>query len=125
MRPGEEGSENVRESSLGKVSVVSIARAVVSQESWEEESSEWAVGILARIFEIGSLLFYDLVGHWLVRSQGPYRCPITPVLMTRVLGSLSPLSSSTLLPMLVASSRPPLPVTALAEPVLITTDRIP
>ena len=58
MRPGEEGSENVRESSFGKVSVVRIARAVVSQASWVEARLECAVGILARILEIGSLLGY-------------------------------------------------------------------
>lgn len=45
----------VWERSLGKVSVVQIARAVVSQESWVGERLAWAVGILERILEIGSL----------------------------------------------------------------------
>lgn len=55
MRPGEEGRVKLRERSLGKVSVVQIARAVVSQESWVEERLAWAVGILERILEIGNL----------------------------------------------------------------------
>jgi len=52
---GCEGSVKVRETSFGKVSVVQIARAVLSQASCESASVEAAVGILARIFEIGSL----------------------------------------------------------------------
>lgn len=54
-----------------------------------------------------------------------YRCPMTPVLITRELSFSTPLHSSTFLPICTASSRPPLPVTALAQPELITTARIP
>lgn len=50
---------------------------------------------------------------------------MTPVLITRVLGSGVPLYSSTFVAILRASSKPPLPVTALAHPELMTTDRTP
>ena len=56
MRPGLEGSVKVCERSFGKVSVVQMARAVLSQASCVEARFVWAVGILERIFEIGSLL---------------------------------------------------------------------
>jgi len=55
VRPGEEGRVKVWERSLGKVSVVQIARAAVSQESWVGERLAWAAGILERILEIGRL----------------------------------------------------------------------
>lgn len=55
MRPGEEGRVNVRERSLGKVSVVQMARAAVSQASWVGDRFAWASGILERILEIGRL----------------------------------------------------------------------
>ena len=45
----------VWERSLGKVSVVQMARAVVSQALWVEERVEWAVGILSKILEMGRL----------------------------------------------------------------------
>ena len=51
--PGEEGRVNVVERSLGKVSVVQIARAVVSQAEWVGERVECAVGILERILVMG------------------------------------------------------------------------
>lgn len=56
MRSGEEGRVKVRERSLGKVSVVQIARAVVSQASCVEASVEYAVGMRSRILEIGRLV---------------------------------------------------------------------
>lgn len=46
---------NDRESSLGNVSVVQIARAVASHELWEESRLEWAYGIMLMIFLMGSL----------------------------------------------------------------------
>ena len=49
----EEGRVNVVERSLGKVSVVIIARAVLSQELCVEPSVEWAVGMPLRIFWSG------------------------------------------------------------------------
>ena len=55
-RFGEEGSVNVLERSFGNVSVVQIDRAVVSQASCVEERLLWAVGILSRILERGSLI---------------------------------------------------------------------
>lgn len=55
MRPGDEGSVKVCEKSLGKVSVVQMARAVVSQASWVEVRFSCAVGIFERILEIGRL----------------------------------------------------------------------
>jgi hypothetical protein len=45
--------------------------------------------------------------------------------MTMVLGSEMPLHSSTFAPMFCASARPPFPVTALAQPLLMTTERTP
>lgn len=68
-----------------------------------------------------------------VEGGGAYRCPITPVLITIVLlpfPSSSPLLSSlkqrsVRSPMAIASSIPPLPVTAFAHPELITTARMP
>jgi len=53
-----------------------------------------------------------------------YLCPITPVLMTMV-ASLAPSDLSASLAMASASSSPPLPVTALAQPELIMTPRSP
>lgn len=46
----------VRDRSLGKVSVVQIARAVVSQASCVEARVECAVGMRSRILEIGRLM---------------------------------------------------------------------
>lgn len=46
----------VRERSLGKVSVVQIARAVVSHASCVEARVECAVGMRSRILEIGRLV---------------------------------------------------------------------
>lgn len=46
---------NVREMSFGKVSVVQMARAVVSQASWVEARLACAVGMPSRILEMGSL----------------------------------------------------------------------
>lgn len=43
----------VVERSLGKVSVVQMARAAVSQEECEEERVEWALGIWDTILAIG------------------------------------------------------------------------
>ena len=60
VRPGDEGRVNVWERSLGKVSVVQIARAAVSQESWVGERLAWAVGILERILDMGRLSGYQL-----------------------------------------------------------------
>ena len=53
MVVGEDGRVKVVERSLGKVSVVQMARAVVSHDLWVFESVEYAVGILARILAIG------------------------------------------------------------------------
>ena len=101
----------VVERSLGKVSVVQIERAVVSQDAWVLERVECAVGILARILETGR------------------RWPMTPVDMTRVeLASEALVDErqlSTVEAILLASSRPPLPVTALAQPALMTMARMP
>lgn len=55
MWPGEEGRVKDWERSLGKVSVVQMARAVVSQASWVEARVEWARGTLLRILEMGRL----------------------------------------------------------------------
>lgn len=54
-RFGEEGRVKVRDRSLGKVSVVQIARAVASQVECVEARFEWAVGMASRIFLIGRL----------------------------------------------------------------------
>ena len=54
----------VRERSLGNVSVVQIARAVFSQCSWLEPSSEYAEGILWMILRIGRLLELALWGYY-------------------------------------------------------------
>lgn len=111
----------MRERSLGKVSVVQMARAARSQLEWVEERVEWAVGMAERILEMGR------------------RWPITPVDMTRVLlesvvdscwvGGVVPgddwKHASTVRPMDEASSRPPFPVTALAQPELMMMARIP
>lgn len=53
----------VRERSLGKVSVVQIARAVVSHASCVEARVECAVGMRSRILEIGSLVDGFLVSY--------------------------------------------------------------
>jgi len=53
--PGCEGSVKVRETSFGKVSVVQIARAVLSQAACVLAREDAAEGILARILEIGRL----------------------------------------------------------------------
>ena len=105
---------NVVDSILGKVSVVIMALAVLSQASWLDSRFLYAVGILERIFLIGNL--------W----------PITPVDITSEVG---PLWSSgcdfrwkqavASLAMASASSRPPLPVTALAQPELMMIERRP
>lgn len=106
---GEEGRVKVVERSLGKVSVVHIDRAVVSHESCVLSRLDTALGTAWRIF-------------WMGR-----RWPMTPVDMTRVLSGEEELGSSPSrhFAMLVASSRPPLPVTAFAQPELIITDLIP
>jgi hypothetical protein len=57
----EEGRVKVRERSLGKVSVVQIARAVVSQASWVEAKVLWAVGMRSRILVIGRLRVFGSV----------------------------------------------------------------
>jgi len=106
---GEEGRVNVVERSLGKVSVVQIARAVVSQASWELEREDVALGMAERIFWIGS------------------RCPITPVDITRAeFGEgVGMKVSFRVEAMEWASLRPAAPVTALAQPELMITPRIP
>ena len=53
--PGDEGRVKVRERSLGKVSVVQMALAQLSQCSCEEPRRWKAVGTLSVIFRIGSL----------------------------------------------------------------------
>lgn len=107
---GLEGRVKVVERSLGKVSVVQIARAAASQEVWVGERVERAVGIADRILEMGR------------------RWPMTPVDMTRVLlgldGGLEN-CESTVRAILRASSMPPWPVTALAQPELMMMDRTP
>lgn len=138
----------MRESSLGNVSVVQMARAVLSQASWVESREACAEGMRARIFLIGRLFRVHQLVHsedpgrrkfdiccqllWLSKDQAriheaniTYRCPMTPVLITRELFFSAPLHSSTTRPICTASSRPPFPVTALAQPELITTARIP
>lgn len=96
----------VLERSLGKVSVVHIARAVVSHESCVFPRFETAFGTAWRIF-------------WMGR-----RWPITPVDMTRAVsgGEGSGNSPSRDSAMLAASSSPPFPVTAFAQPELIIMD---
>lgn len=107
---GLEGRVKVVERSLGKVSVVQMARAAASQEVWVGERVEWAVGIAERILVMGR------------------RWPITPVDMTRVLlgvgGGLEN-CESTVRAILRASSMPPGPVTALAQPALMMIERMP
>jgi len=56
---GEEGSVKERESNLGNVSVVQIARAVASQWSWVEPRDAYAEGILEVIFWMGNLLTHQ------------------------------------------------------------------
>lgn len=66
------------------MSVVQMARAVVSQASWDESRLACAVGMQSRILPIGSLGTSDQYtqrGQNLER-RGAYRCPMTPVLMT-------------------------------------------
>jgi len=53
---GEEGSVKERDSNLGNVSVVQIARAVAIQWSWVEPRDAYAEGILEVIFWMGNLL---------------------------------------------------------------------
>lgn len=53
----------VRERSLGKVSVVQIARAVVSHASCVEARVECAVGMRSRILAIGRLVGGFLVSY--------------------------------------------------------------
>lgn len=97
------------ERSLGKVSVVHIDRAVVSHESCVFSRLVTALGTAWRIFLMGR------------------RWPITPVDMTRVLSGDEELGSSPSrdFAILVASSSPPFPVTAFAQPELMITDLIP
>lgn len=104
-----EGSVKVVEASLGKVSVVIIALAAESQEEWVLPRAEFALGMPARILSMGS------------------RWPITPVDMTRLLGVSSglPRVSVAVCDILLASSSPPLPVTALAQPELMIMLRMP
>ena len=107
---GEDGRVKVVERSLGKVSVVQMECAVASHEECVLDRVEYAVGTLARILDIGK------------------RWPMTPVDMTRV--ELASDGSgerqlSTAEAILLASSRPSLPVTALAQPELMTMARIP
>jgi len=87
---------------------VQILRAVASHEPCELSKLEIAFGTASRILWIGSL--------W----------PITPVDMTRELLEAgvgwSLLTASAIL---AASSRPRLPVTALAHPELMIMDRMP
>ena len=101
----------VAERSLGKVSVVQIDLAVVSQASCVLARLDTALGTAWRIF-------------WMGR-----RWPITPVDMTRVLSGEEEEESgsnpSKDAAMLVASLSPPFPVTAFAQPELMITDRIP
>lgn len=106
---GEEGRVKVMERSLGKVSVVHIDRAVVSHELCELWRLDTALGTAWRIFLMGR------------------RWPITPVDMTRVLSGDEESGSrpSRDAAMLVASSSPPFPVTAFAQPELMITDLIP
>ena len=52
---GEDGSENVRETSFGKVSVVHIDLAAANQCSCDDPRASKAAGILFRIFWIGNL----------------------------------------------------------------------
>ena len=47
---GDDGSENFRDNSFGKVSVVHIARAAASQCSCEVPKASNAAGILFKIF---------------------------------------------------------------------------
>ncbi len=101
------------ERSLGNVSVVQIALAVVSQASCFEERFSYAMGTRARILEMG-------------------RCwPMTPVDITSVLlkplvaGSEEARHVSTALLILTESSNPFLPVTAFAHPELMIIARIP
>ncbi len=100
---------NVMERSLGKVSVVHIDRAVVSHASCVLARLDTAFGTAWRIFVMGS------------------RWPITPVDMTRPVSGEeeSGNSPSRDAAMLAASSRPPFPVTAFAQPELMITDLIP
>lgn len=63
MRSGEDGRVKVRERSLGNVSVVQIARAVVSHASCVEARVECAVGMRSRILEIGRLVGGLLVSY--------------------------------------------------------------
>lgn len=58
----------VRDRSLGKVSVVQIARAVVSQASCVEARVECAVGMRSRILEIGRLMLL-VMGYLLVYAM--------------------------------------------------------
>ena len=64
---GLEGRVNVQERSLGKVSVVQMARAAASHAAWAAEREEWAEGIAEIILEMGN------------------RCPIHPVEINSVL----------------------------------------
>ena len=106
---GEEGRVKVVESSLGKVSVVHIARAVVSHESCVLSRLDTALGTAWRIFLMGR------------------RWPMTPVDMTRAVSGDEDSGSrpSRDAAMLAASSSPPFPVTAFAQPELIITDLMP
>lgn len=52
---GVDGRTNVREMSLGKVSVVQMALAQVSQCSWDEPKAPCTAGTLSRILPIGNL----------------------------------------------------------------------
>ena len=54
--PGELGRVKVLDRSLGKVSVVQMARAADIQAAWSSPSPEYAAGIPFKIFSIGSLV---------------------------------------------------------------------
>lgn len=116
---------NSREMSLGKVSVVQMAMAVVSQWSKVEPRAAWDFGMPPVILSMGSLREvsqYLGEGEVHVRPGDAYLWPMTPVLMTMV-ESEAPVTWSVWRDMAAASSRPPLPVTAFAQPELMTTLR--
>lgn len=86
---------NVREWSLGKVSVVQMARAAFSQASWDEERLAYATWIPSRILVMGRL--YDIYQHmhFILYTQWTSKLPLPNYTSTH--------HQSTRLPMLSTS----------------------
>lgn len=106
-----------------------------------EDAFEWEAGrgwvcqfvylrVVGSVLRRGEMLWRNVMKQ----GRGTYRWPMTPVLMTKLLGPSSPLAalvprpfsaSSDAFPIALASSSPPRPVTAFAHPEFTTKPLIP